>query len=289
MVSVVTECCSAQTRYFVQGASLQELWARRSRIRRSPTRPSWSSASASRAVASRSPATGTESADAASCGRCSGSTGARPGGGWWPCRPQAVGGDDGDPWLAASPGRWSARRRPRRARCRRELVVDLPLPGRKAPPSTRLARAGRPTSAGPRGAVGRHRERRALAGGARGRDSDAGELGGCGPSATQRCKPPRSPAPTASGWSTTSTASASRSSRSQTERPSAPARARPLSARATAAHRRPESYAALETQRDEARERLAVAMARDTTAEQLEAAAAERERPPETVEHDVLA
>ncbi len=223
--------------------------------------------------------------------------------------------DDGDPWLAAfawDGGALDADRA--ELEVGRELVVELPLPGRKAPPSaparprqpSELERAREELSAATR-------ERRALQAALDTATTEAGDL--------ERLRAERDRAVEAAeraGAERDQAVETADQARADGERlvndeyrqrehaqeaaGRALERARETEAALSLATRQLTAaragYAALEAerdearrQRDEARERLAVAMAEgDALRERLEAAEAERQQlVGATVEHDVLA
>jgi DNA repair exonuclease SbcCD ATPase subunit len=216
--------------------------------------------------------------------------------------------DDGDPWLAAFAWEGGALDADRaELEVGRELVVDLPLPGRKAPPSTparprrpsELERAREELSAATR-------ERRALEAALETATSDAGRLEQLRDErdravaerdrAVEAAERARADGERLVNDEYRQREQAQESADRAAERARGTEAAHELARRQLSAAR--ESYAALEAerdevrrQRDEARERLAVAMAEgDELRERLEAAAAERERLlGATVEHDVLA
>jgi DNA repair exonuclease SbcCD ATPase subunit len=209
--------------------------------------------------------------------------------------------DDGDPWLAAFAWEGGALDADRaELEVGRELVVDLPLPGRKAPPSTparprrpsELERAREELSAATR-------ERRALEAALEAATSDAGRLEQLRDErdravaerdrAVEAAERARADGERLVNDEYRQREQAHESADRAAERARATEAARELAQRQLTAAR--DSYAALEAERDEARERLAVAMAEgDELRERLEAAAAERERLlGATAEHDVLA
>lgn len=202
--------------------------------------------------------------------------------------------DDGDPWLAAFAWEGGALDADRaELEVGRELVVDLPLPGRKAPPST-PARPRRPSELERtrEELSAATRERRALEAALEAATSDAGELERLRAErdrAVQAAEIARADGERLVNDEYRQREQVQQSADRAAERARASEAALELAQRQLTAAR--ESYAALETQRDEARERLAVAMAEgDELRERLEAAAAERERLlGATVEHDVLA
>jgi len=216
--------------------------------------------------------------------------------------------DDGDPWLAAfawDGGALDADRA--ELEVGRELVVDLPLPGRKAPPST-PARPRRPSDLerAREELSAATRERRALEAALETATSEAGRLEQVRDErdravaerdrAIEAAERARADGERLVNDEYRQREQAQESADRAAERARATEAARELAHRQLTAAR--DSYAALEAerdelgrQRDEARERLAVAMAeRDELRERLEVAAAERERLlGATVEHDVLA